>query len=175
MLGANDEFASDAPQTLREQEITKSCVEIVDEHRNRTIDGSRAVLRLTGILPRREQETVLVRYLDQIHKTERARASAEQCGKQVNSGRSQSTLDTRIDHSINVGDEVRRETGESGNNDAGLHKRPNINFTDDNASTILKRQCNKCLYGWKHDYVMPSPVEEPANPILERTLRLKQN
>ncbi|KAF8584364.1 hypothetical protein K439DRAFT_1346282, partial [Ramaria rubella] len=48
-------------------------------------------------------------------------------------------------------------------------------FTEDEASTSQKRQSDESLYGWRHTYVAPVPVDKPVDPILECTLRLKQN
>ncbi|KAF8575125.1 hypothetical protein K439DRAFT_1370690, partial [Ramaria rubella] len=48
-------------------------------------------------------------------------------------------------------------------------------FTDDEGSTSQKRQSDESLYGWRHTYVAPVTINEPVDPILERTLRLKQN
>ncbi|KAF8579936.1 hypothetical protein K439DRAFT_1620188 [Ramaria rubella] len=140
MLSANDEPTRDAPQTSAEQEVVKSCLEIVNEHRNGTIDRSRAVLRLTGILQGPECETALVRYLDQIHETEHVRATGKQRGKQVEFGRSQSTLNASTDHGVNAGDKIRPGVGEHSSNDAGLWKRPNVDFAEDDANPEETKQ-----------------------------------
>ncbi|KAF8573199.1 hypothetical protein K439DRAFT_1625235 [Ramaria rubella] len=175
MLGGDDEDIRDAPHTLAEQEVAKSCLAIVDEHRNGLIDRSKAILKLTGILQGEEYETVLVQYLDQKHETKCTRASAEQHGNQVESRRSQSTLDTGTDQGINAGDDIRKESGECRNIGAGSWKRLDADFADDDVNGLPKRQCDDSLFGWKHTYVRPTPVEEPCDPILERTLKLKQN
>ncbi|KAF8587374.1 hypothetical protein K439DRAFT_1250819, partial [Ramaria rubella] len=54
-------------------------------------------------------------------------------------------------------------------------KRLNVDFTNDEGSTSQKRQSDESLYGWRHTYVAPVTIDEPVDPILKRTLRLKQN
>ncbi|KAF8573794.1 hypothetical protein K439DRAFT_922854 [Ramaria rubella] len=168
-----DENVQTTSEASATQELVKSCLDVIDKHRSGTISGTQAVLRLTGLLPGPRQDTAFARYVEQIHETERIRAAAEERVKQIQSG-SAATLDTRPGPSANAGEEAGDEGSVGSVGDGGSRKRRRRDSNDADGGGHPKKQSDETLYGWNHTFVVPPPINEPVDPVLERTLRLKQ-
>ncbi|KAF8585603.1 hypothetical protein K439DRAFT_1615876 [Ramaria rubella] len=72
----------------------------------------------------------------------------------------------------------RINAGEQRESDAGnvsTRKRSHHDDTEDDGTSGSKRQGDDALFGWRHAHVPQLLTDEPIDPILERTLKLKWN